>query len=549
MKNKSLLLLWKYVKRHQKHIALLTLVYLASTTLFILTPQALSRFIDSAQNGDAWLATGVAILLYLAAILSRTVMSAVLNVQLISVGQQLTDEHRRDVMEHYMALDAQQLSGSTSGETMTRLDEDVQGLFSYYYVLFFKLAGSGLALIGILIALATQSGWLCAALFAVSLLAIWGFKIIQDRGIPKYVRRSASVAAFNGTMKEVIDNAATLRALCAEGFAEIRMKRAMQHRYHESFPASLMYGNLWSASTIMQGVVVASGLLVALLLWDAGTISIGTAYLIYTYSEMVIEPLQDFRNHMGGMQNAKAGILRTQELLDTPVRTAKSGQTLLDGAISLAIHNLSFAYRDGVDVLKNVCLSVPAGKHIGIMGETGCGKSTLAGLIAGLNGYEQGSIQLNSIELDSIGTENLHERVAYCTQRIQFIHGSLRDNITLYNDSYTDESIFRAIEWLDLSHWFQKFPGGLDTVLEMGEGNLSSGEAQLIALVRLALRNPGLVVLDEITANLDAATEKRVSNAMAALCKSRTVIAIAHQSESLNWMDSILHMENGVLTA
>ena len=548
MKNKSLLLLWKYVKRHQVRVMLLALVYLTSTGFFILTPQFLSRFIDSAQNGNAWFATAVAIFLYIAAMLSRTLMSSVLNVQLTSVGQHITDEYRRDVMEHFMSLDAQELSGSTSGEIITRLDEDVQGLFSYYYVLFFKLAGSGLVLIGILIALIAQSGWLCAALFSVSLAAIFGFKIIQDRGISKYVRRSAAVAVFNGTMKEIIDNAPTLRALCAESFAETRMINAMRRRYHESFPASLMYGNLWSASTIMQCVVITSGLLFALILWDSRNISIGTAYLIYTYSEMIIEPLQDFRNHMGSMQNSKAGIFRTQELMDMPVRAINNGYILPDGAIALTVNNLSYAYKDEVDVLRNVCLSISPGEHIGIMGETGCGKSTLAGLISGINGYERGSIRLSSLELDSIDTESLHERVAFCTQHIQLVHGSLRDNITLYSNGYTDERIMKAIEHLDLTHWFHKFSEGLNTILELGEGSLSSGESQLIALVRLAIRNPGLVLLDEITANLDAATEKRVSNAISALCKDRTVIAIAHRSEVLNWMDSVLYMENGALT-
>ena len=207
---------------------------------------------------------------------------------------------------------------------------------------------------------------------------------------------------------------------------------------------------------------------------------------------------------------------------------------------------MSFSYKNGADVLKNVCLSVPAGKHFGIMGETGCGKSTLMGLIAGLNGYECGSIRLNTLELRNIDTKNLHERVAYCTQRTHLIHSSLRDNITLYDPRYSDEAITKAIESLDLSQWFQKFSEGLDTILKMGEGSPSSGEAQLIPFVRLALRNPGLVLLDEITANPDP--EKRVSRAVTMLCKGRTVIAIAHKSESLVWMDIVFHMENGFLT-
>jgi len=159
----------------------------------------------------------------------------------------------------------------------------------------------------------------------------------------------------------------------------------------------MMYANLWSASTIMQALVVAAGLFFALLLWTKGTITIGTAYLIYTYSELIIAPLQDFRNFMGKMQGAMAGILRTQDLLATPVLEYSGSQELPDQPISVTIENLSFAYAQGPEVLKDINLELPAGGRVGIMGETGCGKSTLINLIAGLNPYENGSIRLNGI--------------------------------------------------------------------------------------------------------------------------------------------------------
>ena len=125
------------------------------------------------------------------------------------------------------------------------------------------------------------------------------------------------------------------------------------------------------------------------------------------------------------------------------------------------------------------------------------------------------------------------------------IHGTIRDNITLFDEKYTAGDIDEAIRQLGLSEWFAKFSGGLDTELEMGEANLSSGEAQLIALVRLFIRQPGLVLLDEISSNLDPAAEKRVTGALKTLCEGRTVLAIAHRKEALAWMDTVIHMEDG----
>ena len=546
---KPFTLFCRYAKNHKSAIIKLTLVYVASTALLVMAPQTLSLFIDNVHNGSGWYAVALAIALYLAAMIAQSTMTAILDYQLTSVGQRLTDEHRRDIMSHFMSLDAQHLSGLTSGEIITRLNQDASGLFSYYYILFYKLAGSALALIGILVSLSFRVGWLSSVLLVVSILAILGFKAIQDKGIPKYVRRSKTSALFNGLLKETLDNSPTLRALRAEKYADQQTQDAMKTRFKESFPASLMYANLWSASTIMQGIVIASGLLLALLLWDAGSITLGVAYLIYTYCELIISPLQDFRNHMGNMQSAKAGILRSVEFLNLPIAIHEGTSTLKDGAIDLIVDDLYFAYGNGADVLKGVNLTLPAGERMGIMGETGCGKSTLMGLIARLNSFERGVIKLGGIDINEINYDVLRERVAYCTQRVQLIHGTIRDNIVLFDERYADKDIWEAVDLLGLTDWFQKFPDGLNTHLEMGEDNLSSGEAQMLSLVRLTLRQPGLVLLDEITSNLDAATERQVINAIEAMCKGRTVLSIAHNAEALAWMDNISRMDNGILFA
>ncbi|MDR3121240.1 MAG: ABC transporter ATP-binding protein/permease, partial [Clostridiales bacterium] len=161
--------------------------------------------------------------------------------------------------------------------------------------------------------------------------------------------------------------------------------------------------------------------------------------------------------------------------------------------------------------------------------------------------FESGQILLNGTDIREMDPNNLRENVAYCTQNVQLLHGTLRENITLYDRRYADREIYGAIEKLNLTEWFSGFPNGLDTGLEMGENNLSAGEAQLVTLVRLALKNPKLVLLDEITSRLDAATERRLSSAVEALCRDRTVVLIAHSQAAVGWMDRILYMRNGRL--
>jgi ATP-binding cassette subfamily B protein len=319
----------------------------------------------------------------------------------------------------------------------------------------------------------------------------------------------------------------------------------MQKRYRQGFPASLMYGNLWSASTMLQGMMLAFPLLLGIYLWDNSAITLGGVFLIYTYTELIYGPLQQFRDNMGGMQNARAAMIRVNEMMGIPIKIEEGDKTLDAESVSLEIRDLSFGYDEGRDVLHHIDLSIAAGERLGLAGETGCGKSTLAGLIARLYTFDRGHILLNGIDIKELRAADLRKSVAYCTQNVQLIHGTLRDNITLFDRGFTDGDIHRAVEKLDLREWFEKFPGGLDTYLEMGEGNLSAGEAQLVTIIRMALLNPKIVVLDEITSRLDGRTEERVITAMKKLCRNKTVMAIAHRASAINWMDRVIYIDRG----
>ncbi|NLG23956.1 MAG: ABC transporter ATP-binding protein, partial [Clostridiales bacterium] len=351
-------------------------------------------------------------------------------------------------------------------------------------------------------------------------------------------------AVFNGGVKESLDNAVELRAFGAEGYAEYRLKQAMKHRFRESFPASLMYGNLWSASTIMQAAVLAASLAIGMALWDSGAISTGEVFLIFTYAGLVVSPLQDFRNHMGELQGARAQMRRVAELLALPAGPRQGGSTLPAGCLPLEIRDLWFGYRGGGDVLRGVNLRVEAGEKVCVAGETGCGKSTLVSLVARLYEYRRGEIALGGVDLRDLAPDCLRARVAYLPQEPQLLHGTIRENVALFGP-YSDAAIKGAISGVGLDGWFQKFPDGLDTMLAMGEHNVSAGEAQLIAIVRLALIDPSLVLLDEMTARLDRAMERTVLSAMEALCRGRTVLSIAHRASAMAWMDRTVHMRDG----
>ena len=537
-----------YAKRHKPQVALLVAVFAANLLLQLFAPMILSQFLDAVGAGTGWPQVLWRVLLYVAALALQVAAGLVLTYVSQWVGCHITDAYRQDVLRHYLRVEMRQHIRWISGEMMTRLDEDVQGLFTYHYILFFKIIGNGLLLLCILAALAVRSGILAVVLFLLSVFIIAVFKGVQDRGIPKYARQQKASAEFNGTLKEMVDNVAIVQGMDVIDYIAARLNKAMGTRFRESLPAGLMYGNLWTASTLLQGLTYAVALSIGVWLWDTNVVSTGAVYLILVYTEQILDPLQRFREDLGQMQRSRGSMVRMEELMAVRQDDRRGTRRLSDMPIHLTIEDLHFSYDDG-DVLRGVSLELKPGERVGIMGETGCGKSTLVNLIAGLYPYERGEILLNGIPLRDIDPEDFRSRVAYCTQNVQLIHGTLRDNITLYDKRYEDGEIVAAIGRLGLTEWFGKFADGLDTVLSMGEDHLSSGEAQLVSLIRLALRNPRLVLLDEITARLDPATRRKVMAAVERLCESRSVIAISHDANALQWIDRLIHMADGMFSS
>lgn len=535
----------KYLNGHSKTIILLTVFFILNIVLQIFAPQILSSFIDSANSAKPLKYISLIVLIYLAIIIVNMIVEVCQSYFSQRFGWEITNSFRRDVLAHFLKIDMQHHEKWTSGETITRLDEDVEGLFSYFYVLIFRLVGSGLLMVGVLSVLATKNWVVAIAMMIFCIITILIFKSIQDLSAKLYIKRATALSKFNGIMKEKLDNAVEIRTNAASKYCIHSLNKAMKVQFKESLPAGMMYSKLWSASTILDAIGNIISLGGAVILWDKGIITLGTVYLIHTYSKLIYDPLQEFRNNLRKIQEAKAGLIRVKEMMDIKSEISEGDYEIDNKNITLTVKNLSFGYSENNNVLNDISFELKAGERLGVKGETGCGKTTLAKIISRLYEFKYGDILLNGVNVKEIKSDSLHNVIAYCTQDVQFLHGTLRENITLYNDGFSDDEIFHAIKHMGLQQWFEKFPKGLDTHLELGENNLSAGEAQLISIIRLFLRDPSIVILDEISSRLDYVTEQRILAAIDVLTKNRTVITIAHKHSALRWTDKIMILSKG----
>jgi ATP-binding cassette subfamily B protein len=208
--------------------------------------------------------------------------------------------------------------------------------------------------------------------------------------------------------------------------------------------------------------------------------------------------------------------------------------------------HVTFAYRAGEEpVLHDVDFTLPAGQVMGLLGRTGSGKTTISRLLSRLYDTTEGSVRLDGVDVRDLPLAALRRRVGVVTQDVQLFQATVRDNLTFFDPRVADSRILTVIEEMDLLSWLARLPEGLDTRLEAGGGGLSAGEAQLLAFIRVFLRDPGLVILDEPSSRLDLATERLIEHGVQALLRGRTAIIIAHRLATVRRADRILTLGDG----
>ncbi len=251
---------------------------------------------------------------------------------------------------------------------------------------------------------------------------------------------------------------------------------------------------------------------------------------------------------MNELQSATASIQRITELFHTPnVVVDGPGVPLPKGQLAVKFDQVSFAYTLEKPVLQDLSFELLPGKTLGLLGRTGSGKTTLTRLLSRAYDADQGSIQVNGVDVRQLKLAELRTRIGVVTQDVQLFHASMRDNLTFFDPGVSDERIEQVISDLNLSRWYASLPAGLDTIIAGGGLTLSSGEAQLLAFARVFLQNPDIVILDEASSRLDPVTEKLIEGAIARLLAGRTGIIIAHHLETVQHADEILILEDGAM--
>ena len=303
---------------------------------------------------------------------------------------------------------------------------------------------------------------------------------------------------------------------------------------------------MWTSSLLIFTLGNAVAFVLAYYLFRDGSLTIGAVYLIFHYTELLRRPIDQIRTQIEDLQSATASIARVNSLVNRkPAIEDGPGPDLPEGPLRLEFHDVSFSYEPGTPVLQDIQLDLQPGQTLGLLGRTGSGKTTLGRLLLRFYDAEEGEVRLGGAQIKELRLADLRNRVGMVTQDVQIFSASLRDNLTFFDQSISDERLTAVVEEVGLGEWLTALPRGLETQLDSGGGGLSAGQAQLVAFARVLLSDPGLVILDEASSRLDPATEDRIGLAIAELLETRTAIVIAHRLSTIEKLDRIAILEHG----
>ncbi|MEA5505218.1 ABC transporter ATP-binding protein [Halotia wernerae UHCC 0503] len=572
-----------YVRHSQGMLALVMVLLVLVAIANAVQPLLIGQIISLIRNEPSTyeflrnrpLSQGLNILLglLLVAITTRLILTGVQGYLLQKLGQQITAAIRRDLFHHVTSLAVRFFDRTPVGKLITRLTSDVEVLgdvFSTGAIGIVSNVFSMLVIIGVMVSIQ----WQLACLLLVILLPITSMIIyFQQQYRKANYKAREELSILNSQLQENVVGMNVVQLFRREKF-NAQVFRNSNERYTEQVDQTIFYDSAVSATLEWIGLVAIAGVL-----WMGGwlllgnNLTFGTLSAFVLYAQRLFDPLKDFAEKFTVIQAGFTAIERVSDILDEPIEirdrpTVNTRFSMFDAkfgyideiAADLSSQNFNtapelgeirfehvwFAYKDDDYVIKDLDFIIHPGEKVALVGPTGAGKSSIIRLLCRLYEPTQGRILIDGVDIRELPQAELRRYLAVILQEGFLFAGDVKSNITL-GDRYTFEEIEEAAQKTNVAQFIEQLPLGYNTQLRERGTNLSSGQKQLLAFARAAIRNPQILILDEATASLDVGTEALIQEALNQLLVKRTAIIIAHRLSTIRNVDRIFVLKRGEL--
>ena len=513
-----------------KLLALGTVLCAAASVLAsLLPPLLLARIIDGLTGGMPLAFT--AALMYFGSLALEGLLSSGQETLLEIFGQKMTHALRSEMSVKLTRLPASTLSAQNPGEVAARFSGDVDTVEALFTSGIISMIADACRIISIFVVIAIENAGLALLLVLVLPLLTIFTRHVQKRMLNAQLENRQAVAAISGQVPEAIHNIRTIRALGLESYMEKRYDKRIGESY-AAVEKTNFYDAIYSPVVNMINVAVvgtvmlmsASGNAQVLTLFS---MSVGTSVAIINYISRIFTPIETLGMEIQTIQSAMAGVKRIDAFLAQPEREIPAEGVSKKGPRGdVALTHVTFGYDDR-KVLSDLSFTVKSGEQVTLVGRTGAGKSTVFKLLLGLYKPEKGTVTIGGVDVSQISDGARRSCIGCVEQHFARVPGTVLDQITLGDPSISRNMAQNAAQLAGLDPVIRTFPDGYDT--PCSDGMFSQGEWQLLSIARAAAADPAVLLLDEITANLDADTEARVLDALRRASVGRTVLSISHR--------------------
>ena len=499
----------------------------ASVAASLVPPLLLARVVDRLSEGAAL--TFFAVLGYFCSLALEGILSSAQESLLVLFGQKMTHALRSEMSRKLTQLPASTLAGQNPGEVTARFSGDVDTVEALFTSGIISMVADACRIVSILAVIAVKNtGLALVLLLVVPLFAVFT-RHVQKRMLSAQFDNRRAVAAVSGLVPETLHNIRTIRALGMEAYMERRYDRRIADGY-AAMERTNFYDAIYSPVVLLLNAVVVG---IVMLLSASGNaeilnlfgMSVGTSVAVISYISRIFAPIESLGMEIQTIQSAMAGVRRIDAFLAQPERAVpKRNETAARGDVALS--HVTFGYGEK-PVLRDFSMTVRQGEQVMLVGRTGGGKSTVFKLLLGLYQPEAGTVTIGGVDVSRISDQERRTCIGCVEQHFSRVPGTVLDQITLSDPDITEEMAHNAAKLAGIDETILSLPDGYSTLCT--DGMFSQGEWQLLSIARAAAANPAVLLLDEITANLDAETEARVLAALRRASEGRTVLSISHR--------------------
>ena len=534
-----------YIKPYLGILLLATVALAGNLVLLLLRPYITKQVIDL-----GFATNDIAVIEYYALMYGLTIIGSVLfifveNYFLKSFGQKIIYNIRSIVFKKILNKPHDEFYKLPIGNWVTRITNDVESLRTLYTDVILNLASSGLMIIGILgfmYAINVPLAIIMTILLPIMGGIIWVFQKFSRKAF-RQVRRS--VAASNASIKELLNYIVIVKSYGGE--------KAIEERYNTVNKGFLEAG-LFEVTTFSIFRPLVDGLFFVALIVIFTTTNLidsvadaGTVFAFIQYMDRFFQPLKEIADKYNSLQSALAGAERLVPLLEEEERQmADEVPDEFKHIETIEFEHVWFSYNNNdIYALEDFTLNIKAGEFIGIVGPSGSGKSTLLALLMGIYKPTRGAIYINDINIAKYDSSVLRHLMGYVFQQAYLFKGSIKDNLTLFDTSISNEEMINAAKQVNLDSMIEQLPEGYDTPVGYLGSLLSDGQKQLLAFGRTLIKKTPILLLDEATANIDSHTEKQIQASIEKIRGSKTIVSIAHRLSTVEDANKIVYMEYG----